>query len=167
MVTVRHFEQKDAQRVSEILIAAFKSFLGDRFDEISADRFSPEEMIRTAHAEDNFSVSDIFVAEEEGRILGAAKATAGTNGLGGFDFGGVDPEYHSHGIGSALMAKAEEFWAKHQQRKIHTCVSAHNKKAIMYYLKHGFVSEGYCRDHFREGVDEIVLGRFLKKLSQH
>ena len=38
----------------------------------------------------------------------------------------------------------------------------HNKKAVMYYLKHDFVPEGYCKDHFREGVDEIILGRFLK-----
>ena len=162
MVHVRHFEQKDAQHVSEILIAAFKSFLRDRFDEISAASFAPEELIKGAHVKDKFAVSEIFVAEEEGKILGAVKATAGSNGLGAFDYVGVDPEYHCHGVGSILMAKAEEFWAKHKQRKIHTCVSAHNKRAIMYYLKHDFVPEGYCKDHFREGVDEIILGRFLK-----
>jgi hypothetical protein len=33
----------------------------------------------------------------------------------------------------------------------------------MYYLKHDFIPEGYRKDHFIEGVDEIVLGRFLKK----
>ena len=32
----------------------------------------------------------------------------------------------------------------------------------MYYIKHDFVPESYCRDHFRPEVDEIILGRFLK-----
>jgi len=107
-------------------------------------------------------ISQIFVAEENGRILGVVKVTAATNGLGCFDYVGVDPVCHARGIGALLMAQAERFWQEHRQRKIHTCVAANNKKAIMYCLKHDFVPEGYCRDHFRPGVDEIILGRFLK-----
>ena len=74
----------------------------------------------------------------------------------------VAPECHARGIGSLLMARAEAFWTEHKQREIHTCVSAHNQKALMYHLKHDFIPEGRCRDHFLDGVDEIMLGRFLK-----
>jgi ribosomal protein S18 acetylase RimI-like enzyme len=162
MVTVRPFVKEDAQRASEVLIAAFKSFLEDRFDEGCAAHFHPEVLVQGAHVEDPFMVSRIFVAEEDGDVLGVVKVTARTNGLGMFDYAGVDPNSHARGIGSLLMAKAEEFWAEHQQRKIDTCVSAHNKKAIMYYLKHDFIPEGYRKNHFLEGVDEIILGRFLK-----
>ena len=162
MVTIRPFEKKDTQRASEVLIAAFRSFLKDRFDEGSAAYFHPEVLMKEAHVGDQFMVSRIFVAEQDGDILGVVKVTARTNGLGVFDYIGVDPNSHAHGIGSLLMAKAEEFWAEHRQRKIDTCVSAHNKKAVMYYLKHDFIPEGYRRNHFREGVDEIILGRFLK-----
>ena len=118
---------------------------------------------KNANTRDSFHKSKILIAEENGKIIGVVKVGAGTNGLGSFDYVGVDPECHAHGVGSFLMNKAEEFWAERNQRKIGTCVSAHNKKAVTYYLKHDFIPEGYRKDHFFEGVDEIILGRFLKK----
>lgn len=161
MITARDFEVKDAGRVSEILISAFRTFLGNKVDE--SKFFAPEELKKNANSRDSFHESKIIIAEEDGRILGAVKVGAGTNGLGSFDYVGVDPECHAHGVGAFLMNKAEEFWAEHNQRKISTCVSAHNRKAVMYYLKNDFIPEGYRKDHFFEGVDEIILGRFLKK----
>ena len=163
MIAVRPFEAKDATRASAVLLAAFRSFLRDRFDEGLAAHFRPDVLLKEAQVEDQFMVSRMFVAEQDGAILGVVKVTARTNGLGMFDYVGVDPDAHGHGVGALLMARAEEFWAEHRQRKIDTCVSAHNKKALLYYLKHDFIPEGYRRDHFRQGVDEIILGRFLKK----
>ena len=162
MPNVRQLKHLDAQQASEILIAAFKSFLKERFNENDSACFRAEKLKKEAFVKDQFMVSQLFVAEEDGRILGVVKVTAATNGLGCLDYVGVDPACHALGIGALLMARAERFWQEHQQRKIHTCVAAHNKKAIMYYVKHDFVPEGYCRDHFRPGVDEIILGRFLK-----
>jgi len=159
---IRTLDAKDAERASAILIAAFRGFLGERFDEGTAAHFQPGELIRTAHVEDPFGVSQIFVAEDGARLLGVVRVTARTSGLGMFDYVGVDPD-GPPGVGSLLMARAEAFWAEHKQRKIDTCVSAHNKRALRYYLKHDFIPEGYRRDHFREGVDEIILGRFLNK----
>lgn len=158
----RDFEARDAEGASAILIAAFRSFLGDRVEDGTAAHFQPAELLRTARVEDAFSVSRIFVAEEGGRLLGVVRVTAQTNGLGRFDYVGAAPDAQP-GVGSLLMARAEAFWKEHDQRKIDTCVSAHNKRALRYYLKHDFIPEGYRRDHFREGVDEIILGRFLKK----
>jgi len=162
---VRLFKNDDAMKVSEILASAFKSFLGDKYDEILDRHFSPDVLMEEAEVKDkfNFSESKIFVAEGDGKVIGVVKVTAGANGLGAFDYVGVDPECHEHGVGSLLMRKAEEFWKEHNQRKIVTCVAAHNKKALLYYIKNNFVPEGYCKDHFYKGVDEIFLGRFLGK----
>jgi ribosomal protein S18 acetylase RimI-like enzyme len=160
MITVRKFEDGDAARASEILRAAFRSFLGEKYSD--SGYFSPEELVKRARLEDKFSVTAVFVAEEDGRLAGVISVCAGANGLGSLENIGVDPNCHSRGIGGLLMAKAEEFWTERKQRKIGTCVSAHNKKALMYYLKHDFIPEGYRRDHFIPGVDEIILGRFLR-----
>jgi ribosomal protein S18 acetylase RimI-like enzyme len=158
----RDFESRDAERASAILIAAFRSFLGDWVDGGASLHFHPAELLKTARVEDAFGISRIFVAEEGDRLLGVVRVTARTNGLGMFDYVGVAPDAPP-GVGSLLMARAEAFWMEHDQRKIDTCVSAHNKRAIRYYLKHDFIPEGYRRDHFHDGVDEIILGRFLKK----
>ena len=163
MIVARDFQDKDAEQASKVLVEAFKGFLGDKYTESTALHFTPDELIKEASTKNKFNVSRIFVVEDNGRVAGVVKITAGTNGLGVFDYVGVDPECHAQGIGAILMKKAEEFWEKHNQRKIDTCVAAHNKKAIMYYLKHDFIPEGYRKDHFIDGVDEIVLGRFLKK----
>lgn len=161
---VRPFRNDDAEKASEILCNAFKSFLADKFDDILAKHFTPEVLMEDALLKDKFKFNEsrTFVAEDDGTIVGVVKVTAGVNGLGVFDYVGVDPKCHAHGIGSLLMRKAEEFWKEHKQRKINTCVTAHNKKALLYYIKNNFIPEGYCKDHFHEGVDEIILGRFLQ-----
>ena len=162
MLNTRQFEDQDAGRVSKILSAAFKSFLLDNFDDLSKAHFEPEEIsARVTKAPGRFGETIAFVAEDDGKVIGYIEVTAGKNGLGMLDIIGVDPECFSKGVGKALMAQAEKFWAKHNQRKIATCVSAHNTKALIYYIKNGFIPEGYQKNHFHEGVDEIMLGRFL------
>ena len=117
----------------------------------------------SGQVENALMTTRMYVAVSDGAVVGVIKVTARANGLGILDCIGVDPACHAQGIGSLLMSRAETFWAEHCQRKIDTCVSAHNKKALMYYLKHDFIPEGYRRDHFLQGVDEIILGRFLQQ----
>ena len=160
---VRRFTQQDAEEVSAVMKEAFRSFLGDRWTETD-DRYSAPEVFRqTANRKDLFSETVSYVAVEEGKILGYIKGTASENGLGTLEVVGVRPSHFGKGAGTALMRALEEFWASRGLRKVSTCVSAHNRRALLYYIKHGFIPEGYCRDHFREGLDEIILGRFLKK----
>ena len=161
MLKVRPFQTGDAERASEILNAAFKSFLGEKIDASLRTHFSAEMLQNTATSKNWDHVSASYVAEDEDRVVGVVHVTAGNNGLGSFQYVGVDPECFAKGVGKALMQAAETFWHEKNQRKISTCVSAHNKRALMFYLKHDFIPEGYRRDHFYEGVDEIILGRFL------
>jgi ribosomal protein S18 acetylase RimI-like enzyme len=160
MICVREFRDGDAESVAALMLKAFQSFLGARAraEDFTAGVYKNTSKMRDARAE---TLS--FVAADGGRIAGYLKVVAGVNGLGALDVIGVDPEYFSKGVGSMLFDEAEKFWRAKNQRKISTCVSAHNKKAIIYYLKHDFIPEGYRRDHFFEGVDEIILGRFMKK----
>ena len=164
MVAIRPFEAKDAPRCTEINLAAFKSFLAEK---IGADHeffkihFTPELMLKSAASKDDLSERATFVAEEDGKIVGLVTVSASKLGLGSFESVAVAPDCFSKGVGTLLMRTAETFWAERQQRKIATCVSAHNKKALMYYLKNDFIPEGFQRDHFLPGVDEIILGRFL------
>ncbi len=103
-----------------------------------------------------------YVAVEDGRVIGYIRGSVKKCGLGSLEVVGVSPNAFSKGVGTALMKELEKFWRRHKMRKVYTCVSAHNTKALIYYIRNGFVPEGYQRNHFRDGVDEIMLGRFLK-----
>ena len=160
---VRKFKEEDAEAVSEIMNAAFYAFLGDRMDEFDRKSFSPEVLKRISNCSNSDGGSASFVAEDGGEIVGYIRGTAkNIIGLGSLEVVGIKPDIFSKGVGTALMKELEKFWRDNGMRKISTCVSAHNTRALIYYIKNGFVPEGYRRDHFKVGVDEIILGRFLK-----
>ncbi|MCK4244015.1 MAG: GNAT family N-acetyltransferase [Candidatus Omnitrophica bacterium] len=158
---IRKFKSKDGKEVSKIMIAAFKSFLGDKFDRLDLKSFSPQVLKKISNTESYDGEVVSYVAEEKGKILGYIRGSAHMNGLGSSEVVGVDTSSFHKGVGTKLMKKLEKFWKSKKQRKISTCVSAHNKRALIYYLKNGFIPEGYRKDHFKVGVDEIILGRFL------
>ena len=159
---VRKFQERDARQVSSVLRAAFRSFLAERFTKDHEDRFGPSVLTGNSSARSKFSEAASFVAVDGQRVVGYIKITSGSNGLGSLEVIGVEPAYFGKGIGAVLMKASERFWTRKKQRKISTCVSAINRHGLIYYIKHGFMPEGYCRDHFIPGVDEIILGRFLQ-----
>jgi len=162
----RKFQERDARQVSKLMRAAFRSFLGERYTQDLDSQFSPSVLAKTSLAKSRFSQTVSFVAIDGLSVVGYVKVTADRNGLGSLQVIGVDPDCFGKGIGDLLMTEAERFWATKEQRKISTCVSAMNRRALIYYIKHGFVPEGYCRDHFIPGVDEVILGRFLQRPSE-
>lgn len=71
---------------------------------------------------------------------------------------GVKEDYHSRGIGKALLTKLE-IWAKeHNIHRIELTVMEHNTKAIKLYESFGFVHEGIKRDSIR------IAGKFINEL---
>ena len=66
------------------------------------------------------------------------------------------------GVGKALVAEAEKLWKKHRMRKVYTCTSHINQRALAFYKSLGFEEEGLLKSHFFEGIDEIQLGKFYK-----
>ena len=158
---VRKFQKQDARQASKVMCAAFRSFLAERFTKNTMDRFAPSVLAEGSMTKNRFSESVSFVAVDGRKVVGYIKVTSDRNGLGLLQVIGVDPDYFNRGVGALLIKAAEGFWARKKQRKISTCVSVINRRALIYYIKNGFMPEGYCKDHFRPGVDEIILGRFL------
>ncbi len=160
-MNTRKFKNYDASAVSKIMNAAFSSFLKEKFNESDRKHFSPGFLKKTSNSMVYGLETVSYVAEEKGRIAGYIKGTASANGLGSLEVVGISPEFFGRGIGTLLMKELEKFWKRKKQRKVHTCVSAHNKRALLYYIRNGFIPVGYRKDHFRQGVDEIILDRFL------
>jgi len=160
---IRKFKNEDAVAVSKIMNKAFRSFLGDKMSESTRAGFSPKNLKKNSCVTGYDGKTVSFVAEERGRITGYISGSIKHCGLACLSVVGVDPDIASKGIGTALMKKLEDFCHRNKMRKIYTCVSAHNTKAMIYYIKNGFIPEGCQRDHFIEGVDEILLGKFLNE----
>ncbi len=158
---VRRFKPEDSKSASKIMIEAFRSFIGERLSQLDLKSFSSQVLRKTSNTKRDNSETVSYVVEEDGRILGYIQGSATTRGLGSLNVVGVDPKFFHKGIGTALMRKMEEFWKRKKQRKVSTCVSAHNTRALVYYLKNRFIPVGYQKEHFMVGVDEIVLDRFL------
>ena len=165
-IRIRKFQKHDAAQASKVMRAAFRSFLAEWYTKNHKARFAPSVLAADSLAKNRFSETTSFVAVDGRKLIGYIKVTSDRNGLGSLQIIGVNPDYFAKGVGDLLMKAAEVFWNKKEQRKIFTCVSAINRRALIYYIRHGFVPEGYCRDHFNPGVDEIILGRFLQKSSE-
>lgn len=118
----------------------------------------------------NDSEKNIFVAEIEGKIIGACscrglKASSLRHSVGlGID---VDPNYRGQGIGNALM-QAMIDWARPHPVicRVELDVFTYNHRAIGLYLKHGFVFEGLKRKAFfkyGQWVDAYLMALVLDK----
>ena len=158
---IRKFRPDDSKEVSKIMIEAFRDFLKDKLDKWDFKSFSPQILRKISNTKSYDGEVISYVAEEKGEIVGYIQGSAHMNGLGSLGVVGIDPNAFCKGIGTKLMKELEKFWKRKKQRKIFTSVSAHNKRALIYYIKNGFIPEGYAKDHFKKGVDEIILGRFL------
>jgi len=160
---IRKFRPADSKAVSRIMIQAFRSFLGDKMDRATEQAFSPAILRKVSNSRDNGHEVVSYVAEDEGRVAGYIRGSASLCGLGTLDVVGIDPACLHHGVGTLLMKALEKFWIQKKMRKASTCVSAHNTRALIYYIKNGFIPEGFLRDHYIKGVDEIMLGKMLQR----
>ncbi len=161
-IAIRIFKPEDAEAVSRIMWKAFEFF--HRGEAKYKPSYAPAVYRNVSLAKTTISETISYVAETDGEVVGYARGTVNRlSGLGGWDVVGVDDRYAHKGIGSALMKKMELFFKRNKMRKVSTCVSSHNIRAVLYYFKHGFVIEGYRKDHFRDGVDEIILAKFYRK----
>lgn len=162
---IRKFKSKDAEVVSKIMIEAFRSFLKnkinskDKRNRWSLKSFSPERFKKNSNRKEGDSEIVSYVVEKNGQIVGYISGSASIYGTGTLAVVGVRPNCFHKGIGTILMKELEKFWQKKKIWKVSTCVSAHNTRALIYYLKNGFIPVGYRNDYFIAGVDKILLER--------
>ena len=155
-IRIRRFGPDDAAGVSTVMPEAFRSFLGEKGGERILAALSDADRYRGKSP-----TAASYVAEAGGEIVGYVSGSVNVWGFGTLSLIGVKPSHFHRGVGTRLMEKMVTFWRRKKMRKVTTCVSAHNGRALVFYLKNGFVPVGYQRDHFIEGVDEVILDRFL------
>ena len=160
-VKVRRFRPDDAAAASAVMQEAFRSFLRGKKSERILSHFSPENLRSGCTYRHRDATTVSYVAEQGGEVVGYVSGSVNACGFGTLSVIGVSPSHFHLGVGTELMKSMVTFWRKRKMRKVSTCVSAHNSRALVFYLKHGFVPVGYRRDHFIEGVDEVLLDRFL------
>jgi ribosomal protein S18 acetylase RimI-like enzyme len=160
-LTVRQFRPEDAEQASAVMIAAFTSFLPARGRKLVLDGFAPETLRGSSTVGKRDTATATYVAVDGGKVVGYISGGASRFGVGTLGVIGVDPRCFRRGVGSLLMRRMVAFWRARGMRKVSTCVSAHNSRALVFYLKHGFTPVGYQRDHFLVGMDEVLLDRFL------
>jgi ribosomal-protein-alanine N-acetyltransferase len=73
----------------------------------------------------------------------------------------VAEEYRCHGIGAALMEFAENLF-RNEARYIFLCVSSFNKRARVFYERHGYSAVGEIKDYVIEGASEILMHKRLQ-----
>ena len=105
----------------------------------------------------------VFVAEDEGRIVGRLSIARDQHPASRHvaDLGlMVAMSHRRRGIGTKLLEAALD-WARHSEvRKLELHVFPHNEAAIRLYENFGFVREGYRRAHYKRGsqyVDAILM----------
>jgi RimJ/RimL family protein N-acetyltransferase len=110
-----------------------------------------------------FPHAAVFVAEDEGRIVGRLSIARDQHPASRHvaDLGlMVAASHRRRGIGSALLRTAVEWAQDSEVRKLELHVFPYNEAAIALYEHFGFVKEGYRRAHYRRGdeyVDAILM----------
>jgi ribosomal protein S18 acetylase RimI-like enzyme len=73
----------------------------------------------------------------------------------------VVPCYRRKGFGSKLLKKAEVYAKGRGIRKLYLDTEANNTRALSFYVKNKYITEGLLKDYYKDGSDGILLGKHL------
>jgi ribosomal protein S18 acetylase RimI-like enzyme len=153
---MRKFEPADAEATSRMLLEAFKWFhKGDSNSWLyrSFQPWSLETLSKTL---------DILIAvDAREKIVGYISSSNALFGAAYIPTVAVHPSHQRAGLGKKLLEHKLDLLKKQGMRKAWLLVTKTNVPAIAFYLKNGFVIEGYLRDHTGPGSDEILFSKFL------
>jgi RimJ/RimL family protein N-acetyltransferase len=123
-----------------------------------------EKRIREILAQDN---QTIFVAEEQGSLIGYVAAIGGNYARNRHEVylvAGILEAFTSRGIGTALFERLEAWARDHHIHRLELSVMVHNVRGVGLYQKMGFEIEGIKRDSLLvDGayVNEYYMGKIL------
>jgi RimJ/RimL family protein N-acetyltransferase len=110
----------------------------------------------------------VFVAEDEGRIVGRLSVSRDPHPASEHvaDLGLMVARAHRRrGIGVALMEAAEAWARSVGVRKLELHVFPHNEAALGLYRRLGYEQEGFRRHHYRRGdvlMDAILMAKLIR-----
>jgi ribosomal protein S18 acetylase RimI-like enzyme len=110
----------------------------------------------------NSKSQDILVATDKtGKMIGYIASSSASYGAAYIPTVGVHPRYQNKGIGTVLLRSKLKQLRRQGMRKAWLLVTNINTEAVAFYLKQGFVIEGYLRAHTGPSSDEVLLSKFL------
>jgi RimJ/RimL family protein N-acetyltransferase len=127
-----------------------------------------EKRIREMLSKDN---QTIFVAEEQGSLIGYLAAIGGSyarNKHEVYIVVGILEAFTGQGTGTALFERLDAWAHEHQIHRMELSVMVHNTRGVGLYQKMGFEIEGIKKDSlYVDGayVDEYYMGKLIDRLS--
>jgi RimJ/RimL family protein N-acetyltransferase len=124
-----------------------------------------EKRIREILSKEN---DTIFVAEEQGSLIGYLAAIGGSYARNKHEVYlvvGILEAFTSRGLGTALFEKLDTWAREHHVHRLELSVMVHNTRGVGLYQKMGFKIEGVKKDSlFMDGayVDEYYMGKILE-----
>jgi len=118
----------------------------------------PAEERRYLRAIRRYPNAAVFVAEDEGHIVGRLSVSRDQHPASRHvaDLGlMVAASHRRRGIGTALLEAAVKWGRASGIHKLELHVFPYNDAAISLYEQFGFVKEGYRRSHYRRGADYV------------
>lgn len=109
----------------------------------------------------------IFLAEEDGRLLGfvAAQLVLEVCELASIV---VQVTARRRGVASALLAGLAEWAIAEGATRIQLEVRSGNHRAVAFYLHSGFLQDGLRRDYYRDpSEDAVLMSRALEPPADH
>jgi len=153
---IRKFREEDAADTSAMLLQAFAWFHKNNRNSWLWRSLQPQSLVS------NNNSQDILIAtNEKGRVVGYIASSSALYGAAYIPTVAVHPRYQNKGLGTTLLQAKLRQLRSQRMRKAWLLVNRLNPEAVGFYLKHGFVIEGYLRSHTGQNSDEILLSKFL------
>jgi len=136
----------------------------DETDAHYAKRYYDEYFYSRARSKDRVLVA-VTTKDKVIGVSGYFTDTKEPNGVYWLAWTYVLPSYRCYGIGNAFIRTVERELRSRGGRKLYLNTSSHSiyRGAIRFYLDRGFKWEGYLRDYYRKGEDQMILGKNIAK----
>jgi len=163
---IREAELDDAENLIKLIkqVEAESPFM---LMEAGERKTSPEDQRRILERMKRESHSAIFVAEQDGRLVGYLIAIGGNANKikhRAYLVIGILEEFRGQGIGTALFQHLEEWAASHYIERLELTVVTDNNAGVALYKKRGFEIEGTKRKSIKmngQYYDEYYMAKLL------
>lgn len=161
-ITIRLAEQRDFVIVADLMDDALAPYYGGNHRAHAERIFSTH--ITGGHDHiGHFSFEQkMFVAEMDGEFAGVVHVVGKRQCTYKISPLIVAPDFRGkRGVGTALLAQAEQYAREHGARQLYCTVSLDNYAARQFFLRHGFIEAGSSDSHYKVDSTEVMLYRLL------